>query len=165
VAEILCFFRNRCTTVEQVDDQTLKASCRLQDPLLEAWVEILVKLPDLEIARAGGAIIRSPQKTELDADEALKNVVGIRVGPGLRKILKGVMGNSALHEQLTFMVEECCGSVILSFTKDVLAQAPKDRLKEKEYFWQVVQSNPRMYNSCAAFAPGSPLVEGIDPPR
>jgi hypothetical protein len=165
VADILCFFRNRCTTVEQMDDQTLKASCRLQDPLLEAWVEILVKLPDLEIARAWGAIIRSPGKTELEADEALKNVVGIRVGPGLRKILKGVMGSSALQEQLTFMVEECCGSVILSFTKDVLAQAPKDSLKEKEHFWHVVRSNPRLYNSCAAFAPGSPLVEGIEPPR
>ncbi|MBA4394353.1 MAG: hypothetical protein C0407_12450 [Desulfobacca sp.] len=74
------------------------------------------------------------------------------------------MGNSSIQKQLTFMVEECCGGVILAFTKDVLLQAPQDRKSEKAFFKNMVQSNPRLYNSCAAFAPGSPLVEGIDPP-
>ena len=91
--------------------------------------------------------------------------MGVRIGPGLKKILKGLLGGSAVHKQLIFMLEECCGGVILTFTKDVLINAPKDKLAEKDYFENLVRSNPRLYNSCAAFAPGSPLVEGIDPSR
>lgn len=163
MAEILCFSRNRLTTVEQVDDRTMKASCRLQDPLIEALVEIEVKLPDLEIIAAHGKIGRSVRRTEIDLPQVLRKAIGVRVGPGLKKILKGVMGNSAIDKQLTFMVEECCNGVILSFTKEVLAQAPKDRYAEKDYFKNILKSNPRLYKSCAAFSPGSPLVEGFEP--
>lgn len=159
MADILCFSRNRLTTVEQVDDQTMKASCRLQDLLLEAYVEIEVKLPDLEITAAGGKIVRSVRKTEINVPESVQKVIGVRVGPGLKKILKGVMGNSAIDKQVTFMVEECCNGVILSFTKEVLAQAPKGRNAEKNFFKNILKANPRLYKSCAAFSPGSPLVE------
>jgi hypothetical protein len=164
VADILWFFRNRCTTVEQIDESTIRSSCHLQDPLIEASVQILVKTPDLEIIGAAGNIIRSVQKVEFDVDESLRKVCGVRIGPGLKKIIEGIMGKTELHTQLSGMLEECCSCVILSFTKDVLLQAPKDRLKEKDYFESIVRSNPRLYNSCAAFAPGSPLVEGIKPP-
>lgn len=165
MAQILCFSRNRSVNVEQVDEQTMRASCLLQDSIMEAYVAILIKLPDLEITDAQGQISRSVEGREMDASESLRKAVGVRIGPGLKKILKGVMGNSAIEKQLAFMVEECCGSVILTFTKDVLRQAPNDKLKERAYFNHFVRSNPRLYNSCAAFAPGSPLVEGIEPPR
>jgi hypothetical protein len=46
----------------------------------------------------------------------------------------------------------------------MLAQVPKDIALEKEFFANMVKENIRLYNSCAAFAPGSPIVEGIDPP-
>ena len=100
----------------------------------------------------------------MDVVESLRKVVGIRIGPGLRKILGGGMGKSAIHKQLTFMVEECCSGVILAFTKEVMLSAPKDKWLEKEYFENRVRSNPRLYNSCAALAPGSPLMEGIERP-
>jgi hypothetical protein len=164
MANILCFSRNRCTTVEQMDGQTMRSSCYLQDTLREALVEILVKLPDLEITSAGGKIIRSDGKEKTDVAESLRKAVGIRIGPGLRKILRGLMEESALHRQLTFMVEECCNGVILAFTKEVMLSAPQDKWLEKAYFENRVRSNPRLYNSCAALAPGSPLVEGIEPP-
>jgi hypothetical protein len=165
MAQILCFSRNRCLNVKQIDEQTLRASCRLQDTLLEAYVEIVVKLPDLEITSAKGKILRTPGSRESDVSDSLQKAVGIRIGPGLKKILEGLMGDSAVQKQLTFMVEECCGGVILTFTKDVLSQAPKDKESEKVYFKNMVQSNPRLLNSCAAFAPGSPLVEGIEGPQ
>jgi hypothetical protein len=150
--------------VEKVDEQTMKSRCHLQDSLLEAFVEILVKIPDLEITGAGGEIKRSVQKTEIDVVESLRNVIGIRIGPGLRKILKGVMEKSPIHKQLTFMVEECCNGVILTFTKEVMLEVPAEKSKEKEYFKNRVRANTRLYNSCAALAPGSPLVEGIELP-
>jgi len=165
MADILCFSRNRCTAVEQMDEQTMRSSCYLQDPLREASVEILVKLPDLEITSAGGKMMRSVGEEKIDMVESLQKVVGIRIGPGLRKILQGVMGRSATHKQLIFMVEECCSGVILAFTKEVMLSAPQDKWMEKDYFENRVRSNPRLYNSCAALAPGSPLVEGIERPR
>jgi len=165
MADILCFSRNRCTSVEQIDDQTMRACCRIQDPLMDAFVEIRVKLPDLEIAGAFGKIRRSAEGHQEETVQPLDHAVGVRIGPGLKKILKGLLGSSAVHKQLIFMLEECCGGVILTFTKDVLINAPKDRLSEKDFFENFVRSNPRLYNSCAAFAPGSPLVEGIEPTR
>jgi hypothetical protein len=165
MADILCFSRNRCTSVEQLDEKTMRACCRIQDPLMDAFVSIHVKLPDLEIAGAFGKIQRSAEGSQMEIVEPLDDVVGVRIGPGLKKILKGLLKNSSVHKQLIFMLEECCGGVILTFTKDVLINAPKDKLSERDYFESFVRSNPRLYNSCAAFAPGSPLVEGIEPPR
>jgi hypothetical protein len=165
MAQILCFSRNRSVQVEQTDDQTLRASCRLQDPLLEACVDIQVKLPDLEITGAKGQIVRSTGSREIDISVSLRKTVGVRIGPGLKKMLKGLLGDTPVQKQLTFMVEECCGGVILAFTKEVLSQAPRDSESERVYFKNMVQSNPRLYNSCAAFAPGSPLVEGIEEPQ
>ena len=97
--------------------------------------------------------------------EALQRVVGIRVGPGVKKIIKGVMGESGIRKQLAFMVEECCGGVILSFTKDVLLKRPEGETKQREFYAKMVRENPRLYNRCAAYAPGSTLVEGLEPPE
>ena len=77
------------------------------------------------------------------------------------------MGEETDCKQLAFMVEECCHGVILAFTKDVLLGRPemKDATEEKEMYINMVKENPRLYNRCAAFAPGSSMVEGIDPPE
>ena len=165
MAEILCFSRNRRTSVEQIDEQTMKSSCRLQDSLMEALVEIIVKLPDLEITGIDGKINRSFRPHEINIHERLQKVIGTRIGPGIKKIIKGFMGKTEGERELAFMVEECCEGVILSFTKEVLLTAPKDRLMEREFFGQMVRDNPRLYNSCAALAPDSPLMEGVDPPK
>jgi hypothetical protein len=163
MADILCFSRNRCTSVEQMDEKTMRSSCRLQDTLTDAVVEVMVKIPDLEVMDVSGEMRRSVGEQEIRVVDALKKVIGIRVGPGMKKIIKGLIGKSEIERQLAFMVEECCEAVILTFTKDVLLNAPKDKLKEREFFENMVRSNPRLYNSCAALAPGSPLVEGIKP--
>ena len=42
---VLDYSRNRTTSVERVDEETLMAKCFLQDTLIEAEVEITVKLP------------------------------------------------------------------------------------------------------------------------
>jgi hypothetical protein len=165
MADILCFSRNRRTSVEQIDEKTMRSSCRLQDTLTHALVEVRVKIPDLEVMDVSGEIRRSAAEEAIHVEDALRKVIGIRVGPGMKKIIEGLMGESEIEKQLAFMVEECCEGVILTFTKDVLLHAPKDKLKEKAFFENMVRSNPRLYNSCAALAPGSPLVEGMKPPK
>ena len=163
MAEILCFSRNRNTIVEQIDETTMRASCSLRDTLTDARVEIVVTLPDLEITDAKGELRRSAGEVDPGAVQSLKKVVGVRIGPGMRKIIKGLLGKSEIEKQLGFMLEECCDGVILTFTKDVLKNAPRGGSKEREFFENMVRNNPRMYNSCAALAPGSPLVDGIEP--
>ena len=129
------------------------------------YVEIMVKLPDLEIFDAGGEFRRSSQKECLKPPaESLKKLVGVRIGPGLLKIVKGLIGETSECRQLAFMVEECCHGVILSFTKDELLKAPGDKERSKDYYADMVRENIRLYNRCAAFAPGSPLVEGVEAP-
>ena len=162
---ILFFSRNRSTSVEHIDEGSVKACCRLQDSLMDASVEILVKLPDLELAEVRAEVYRCEKPIPPDAIESLGKAVGIHIGPGLVKIMKGLVGDSENLGELLNMLDECCQGVILSFTKDALARAPEDRGKAKEYYAQLVKENVRLYDSCIAFVPGSPLVEGIEPPK
>ena len=166
MAEILSFSRTRCTTVEEVDEHTLRSCCRLQDTLTEAFVEILVGLPDLNIISIRGEVTRTYLKECRGPTDYLQKVVGVRVGPGVLKIIKGLIGDEEHCRQLAFMVEECCHGIILSFTKNVLVTSPrpKERGKALEFYANMVRENPRLYNRCAAFAPGSAVVEGVDPP-
>ena len=157
----LCFSRNRCTEVEQIDDQTIISACHLQDTLTDAFVEIEVGLPDLEITNVKGEVRRSYKKECLNLSGSLDKVVGVRVGPGVLEIIRGLTGESTDCKQLVFMVEECCHGVILAFTKDELLKSPRDKERVKEYYANMVKENIRLYNRCAAFAPGSSLVEGI----
>jgi len=80
------------------------------------------------------------------------------------KIIKGLAGEETECSQLIFMIEECCNGVILAFTKETILSipSPKEGTESKEFYAEMVRKNVRLYNRCAAFAPGSPLVEGID---
>jgi hypothetical protein len=162
MAEIGCFLRNRCTTVERVDDQTTQSTCRVQDTLLEAWVEILVKSPNLEIVGVRGQVRRSGAGDRADIDPDLQQVLGARVGPGIKKIIRGLIANGPWLETLSILLDECCNGVILSFTRDVLVLAPHDRAGEKDFFFNMVRANPRLYNSCAALSGDSPLMANLD---
>ncbi|MFP4085252.1 MAG: hypothetical protein ACLFUL_00530 [Desulfobacteraceae bacterium] len=167
MANILRFSRNRCTSVEQVDEDTLRSTCRLQDTLTDATVEIAVKLPDLEITHAAFDIRRTHEEGCRGPSDPLQNVVGVRIGPGVLKIIKGLVGKAVDCRQLGFMVEECCHGVILSFTKEEMVSSPRPTEMEalKAYYASKVKENIRLYNRCAAFAAGSSLVEGIEPPE
>ena len=161
MADILCFTRNRCTTVERVDDQTTRSTCRVQDTLLEAWVEILVKSPDLEIVEVRGQVRRSGEGERKDIAPDLQPVLGARVGPGIKKIIRGLIADGPLVEMVSILLDECCNGVILSFTRDVLVLAPQDRAGEQAFFSNMVRANPRLYNSCAALSADSPLMADL----
>jgi len=162
---ILFFSRNRSTSVEHRDDGSVAACCRLQDSLIDAFVEIKVKLPDLELTEVRAEVHRRDQRAPSDLMESLRKAIGIRIGPGLLKIMKGLVGDREDLRELLNMLDECCQGVILSFTKDALEKAPEDRAKAEEYYAELVKENVRLYDSCIAFVPGSPLVKGIEPPK
>jgi len=159
MAHVYSFSRNRSTSVEQIDEKTLRVCCRLQDTMTDALVEVTVKVPDLEIMDIKAEVRRIKEEISRETLDALVKAKGVRVGPGMAKILKGLIGERRDAKELTFMVEECCQAVILSFTKDVLDKAPKDVDKGKDYYAGMLKDNPRLYDSCIAFAPDSPLVK------
>lgn len=165
MAHIHRFSRNRCTSVTTPTPQTLKAVCRLQDTLTDARVEILVGLPDLNIIETAGEVLRNPFADLLDPVPHLKKIIGVRVGPGMLKIIKGLMGIEPEKAELCYMVQECCEAVILSMTKEILAKAPRDPREGAAFFSKMVQKNVRLYNQCAAFRPDSTLVEALKPPE
>lgn len=162
MANIACFTRNRCTTVERVDDQTTRSTCRVQDTLMEACVEISVKSPNLEIAEITGEIRRSSERIRIDVSTDLRKMIGIRVGPGIKKIIRGLIGDHPFVETLSVLLDECCNGVIMSFTRDILLAAPRDPAGEKDFFSNMVRANPRLYNSCAALSEDSPLMEALE---
>jgi hypothetical protein len=158
MADIACFTRNRCTTVEMVDEQTTRSTCRVQDTSMEAWVEILVKSPNLDIAGVTGEIRRSSAGNGIDISGDLQKVIGARVGPGIKKII----GDRPFVEIMSVLLDECCNGVIMSYTRDVLLSAPRDPAGEKVFFSNMVRANPRLYNSCAALSENSPLMEALE---
>ena len=159
---ILCYSRNRSTSVEQIDDETLVSTCTLQDTLTEAFVRIHIRFPELKILHAEGKFIRSGGEEDIHVDEALEKIKGVRIGAGMKKIIRGLTGEVTTCQELPLLIEEACHGVILAFTKDALAIAPKGFTPSTDFFKTMVKENIRLYNSCAAFAPGSPLVEGLD---
>jgi len=143
----------------------MRSTCRLQDTLTDAEVEIDVRLPDLEIVAVRSGFKRTMGDVCREPNEALQKVIGVRVGPGMLKIIKGLVGESSDCGQAAFMVEECCHGIILSFTKETLMQAPLGEELTADHYGEMVRKNIRLYNRCAAFAPGSSMVEGIEPPQ
>lgn len=161
---LIRYSRIRTTSVEQLDEETFRARCFLEDTLMEAEVKILVKLPDLNITAVQGRVIRDERgNCQLPLD-ALQNAVGVRIGPGMAKIIPGLVGENFPCPQLIFMVEECCHGVILYLTKDNIKAVPDDPEGSRKYFSSMIRNNIRLFNRCAAFAPGSSITDGIEPP-
>ena len=159
---ILTFSMNRCTSVEQVDDNRLKSVCHLKDCMTTAEVTIVVQMPDLEIKSVTGGFQHAYHEPVDDLDGKLKKLEGVRVGSGMLKIIKGLLGDADNLKQLVYMVEECCHGVILTLTKKVLIKAPDDEVGKFEFYSRMVEKNIRLYDRCAAFAKGSPLVENYE---
>lgn len=163
MAHLVEFSRNRCTSVEQVAESCLQSTCRLQDNLMDAQVCIQAGLPGLEITSISCQVDRARPAIPPDAQQKLQKLLGVKVGPGMLKIVKGLIGDQEAYAELGFMVEECCHGVILSLTKTELAKAPLEPEDSREHFAAMVRKSTRLMNRCAAFAPGSSLVEGIQP--
>ena len=158
---ILRYSRIRNTSVASLKDNLLESVCRLKDTLQEAEVRVVVELPDLEINKVEGWVIMERRQIRISED-SFKEIVGARIGPGIFKIIKGAI--KIEYDQIPFMLEECCRAVILSFTKEDLLRSPRPEDDEEaiKYYANMVKENVRLYNRCAAFAPGSRIVKDIE---
>ncbi len=159
----LSFIRNKIVEVEPQSDGSLAVFWRLADNLTEMEMTVKVRLPDLEITGAGARMIRSPHGECASAPDSIQKIVGVRVGPGLRKIAGGLMGGSASCAELTEAVLEAANAVILHFTvPQIQANAKGTEEERKKRYQDMLRFNPRLVRSCVAFADDSPLMQGLD---
>ena len=158
----LAFMRNKVVEVEPLSGGTLSVSWRLVDNLTEAEIHMKFQPPDLEIKEAEARLGRWPHPECSEAPKLIQKVVGVRVGPGLRKIVQGIMGGSSGCAELAEGVLECCNAVILHFTVPQIQANEKGTEEERRMrYREMLRTNPRLVRSCVAFADDSPLMEGL----
>ena len=155
---ILCYTKNIHAGSEMLDNGKTLARVRVDDTFLSAELEMEVKLPDLKIESIKGRIIRSFTEDCKDNAEVLQRAIGMRVGPGITRMVKETIGGSNGCNALADMILEGCNAVIMGFTVDELdKQLAADN---DEAFGDVLkymlENNPRIA-SCIAFAEGNEL--------
>lgn len=158
------FLRNKVVEVEPLNEGTLKVSFRLADDLLKLDVTLVVMPPDLEILKASVNLDRFRPKGCEDAAAIIEKIEGVNIGPGLRKIVKGLIEDNNGCSILADAVLECSNAVILHFTRPGIEIGetvvdPEERMKLMR---AMVQANPRLVRSCIAFQDDSPIMKGIN---
>ena len=158
----LSFIRNKIVEVEPQADGSLSIYWRLVDSLTKMEMAVKIRPPDLEITEANAKVIRSPHPECTSAPGSLEKMVGVRVGPGLRKIASGLMGGNSGCAELIEGVLECANAAILHYTvPQIQANAKGTEEERKKRYQDMLRFNPRLVRSCVAFADDSPLMRGL----
>jgi len=156
------FLRNKVVEVAPQADGSLAVSWRLTDDLLKAEVNMVVQPPDLEITAASAELGRMVPRAWSSAPELIRKIEGVRIGSGLRKIVKGLLDGPQGCPILAQAVLESSNAVILHFTRPGL-QAGEQLAGHDElnFLREMIKNNPRLVRSCVAFQDNSPIMQGL----
>jgi hypothetical protein len=157
------FLRNKVVEVTPQPDGSLAVSWRLTDDLLKAEVNLTVQPPDLEIVEAEAELGRLVPRQWSSAPQLIKKIEGVRVGAGLRKITRGLLGGPKGCPILVNAVLEIANAVILHFTRPVIQAG--EGLEGDEalaHLREMIKNNPRLVRSCVSFQDNSPIMQGFD---
>lgn len=159
----LCYSRYKHATTVELDDGSLLVQAAVEDTFFAGFVEMKVKVPDLEIVSVEGELKRAFNRECQQVVGLVREVVGLRIGSGITKAISDLVGGSRGCPRLADLVLECIDQVILHFTLPTIRETEKvkeeDRSKATK---EMLRKNPTLLGSCIAFAPGSPLLEGVD---
>jgi hypothetical protein len=157
------FLRNKVVEVIPHSDGSLAVSWRLTDDLLKAEVNLTVQPPDLEIVEAEAVLERLVPRRWETASRLIKKIEGVRIGGGLRKITRGLLGGPEGCSILVNAVLESANAVILHFTRPVLQAGERLEGEEKlANLRKMIRNNPRLVRSCVSFQDDSPIMQGLD---
>jgi len=160
---ILSYTRNKHVSTIDCEDNSILSRCTVEDTFFAATVEMVIKLPDMEITSLEGTIERAFGEQCSKVMPLLQKVKGLRIGPGIIKAIEQSIGGPGGCPRMVDLVWECCNGVILRFTTDsVRTTSSKKEREQIEAHRELVRKNPRLIGSCVAFAEGSPLIEGLD---
>jgi hypothetical protein len=159
---------NKLCTVEMLEQGLWRIIARTDDNLFSAEAVLDVKTPALDIRSATLSVTRDEFGLVPDLSESAQKLIGVRVGPGMTKIVRGVLGGEAGSERMAQLVLEAMEMLINAMTVPQLRQAtvsggidtqfdndgPKIFLNNRvigEGMAQQMAENPRLKDSCVAF--------------
>ncbi|MBI5249406.1 MAG: DUF2889 domain-containing protein [Desulfomonile tiedjei] len=165
---ILDFQANHLTTVENVDKGLFRIISRADDALFSAEISLDVKLPALDIRKAEIAVRRDVLGLVPDLSDAVEKLVGVRVGPGMTKIVRGILAGTQGSDRVAEMVLESMEMLVNALTAPELRKGmelggepakldidgPRVFLNNvliAEPTIKIMADNPRLKDSCAAF--------------
>ncbi|MFH0957623.1 MAG: hypothetical protein V1897_02870 [Pseudomonadota bacterium] len=160
----LKYLRTKVVDVQPEANGNLKVSWRLIDDLSIAEVTLIIEPPELEIIKAEARWERNSAMPKGNEAQSISRIEGISIGPGLRKILAGLLTQGNSGSCLMDAVLECGNAVILHYTRPRIEQmesiSDPDAKLEATREW--VKSNPRLVRSCISFQDDSPIMKGLD---
>ena len=158
------FMRNKVVEVEPRSDGTLAVSWRLTDDVIKAEVELTVQPPELEIVEARARVERLPARDCQAVEALVEQIEGVAVGPGLRKIVQGLLTGPGGSSLIADAVLECCNAVILHFTRPgiEIGESIADPEEMMAGTRAMLKTNPRLVRSCIAFQDDSPIMKGLE---
>jgi len=165
---IVDFQMNNLTTVEMIEQGSWRVISRSEDDLFSAEVVLDVKSPALDIRQAKVEVKRDVLGLVQDLATATDKLIGVRVGPGMTKIVRAVLGGENGSNRLAELVLDSMEMLINAITVPELRKAnemagvpfksesdgPKVYLNDRvigEEMVRLMAGNPRMKDSCAAF--------------
>jgi hypothetical protein len=165
---ILDYQMSTHATVEPLGQGLWRIITRNEDNLFCAEVTLDVKAPALDIRRAVMDVKRDDLGLVPDVSSASEKLVGVRVGPGMTKIVRGLIGGSTGSDRAAELVLEAMEMLVNSITVAELRKitemagvkvqltgdGPKvylnDRLIDEDMAVKMA-ANPRLKDSCVAF--------------
>lgn len=166
---ILDFQSNSLTTVEELEQGLWHVTSRYDDNLFSAEVVLSVGFPALDITRADLTVKRDVLGLAPNLRSAAENLVGVRIGPGMTQIVRGIFGATSGSDRMADLILESMEMLINALTVPELRKAvdaggvalvsdkegPKVQLNDKVIGGDMVElmaQNPRLKDSCAAFS-------------
>jgi hypothetical protein len=159
---------NSLVTVEALEKGLWRIIARTDDNLFSAEVNLDVKTPALDIRHARLEVKRDVLGLAPDLSAAAEKLIGVRVGPGMTKIVRSILGDEAGSERFAELVLEAMEMLVNALIVGELRKAteafgepvtlesdgPKVYLTNvllDEKHVRLMADNPRMKDSCAAF--------------
>lgn len=165
---ILDFQLNNLTVVEELEPGLWRITLRAEDNLFSSKIILDVKAPALDIRSATLEVTRDVFGVVPDLSEAEKKLIGVRVGPGMTKIVREIVGGSGGSDRIAELLLEAMEMLVNAITVPELRKATEvggtqpqsDRndsdiyLNDRVIGLEMIRklaSNPRLKDSCAAF--------------
>lgn len=165
---ILDFQMNSLTTVEPLGKGLWRIVTRADDNLFSVEVTLEVKTPSLDIRQARLEVKRDVLGVVPDLSEAAQQLIGVRVGQGMSKIVKQLVGGNDGSSRVAGLVLDAMEMLVNAITVPELRKAaeqggvpikahndgPKVYLNDMvigEDTVRLMAANPRLKDSCAAF--------------
>lgn len=165
---ILDFQFHNLTVVEEIEPGLWRITLRADDSIFSSTIILDVKTPALDIRSATLDVTRDVFGVVPDLTQAAQKLIGVRVGPGMTKIVREIVGGPSGSDRVAELLLEAMEMLVNAITVPELRKATElggtqpqshgddsvtelnDRVIGLEMIRKLA-ANPRLKDSCAAF--------------